>query len=243
MTSADWAALAAGFGGALLGSGISAYVSWLLLRETSKETLKRDKEARDREIQSHATSLMMKASLLLSDVVAVQRSIDESLSEANALGLTSKPLWQRVLPMVGAEKHITLEPLELGALIEAGANDLVYEATDLFQLHPVLVQGIILYNSKRSEVRAISDMNEDAGGGVLNTALTASQVGKLAPLSVELESLIKQIREMLPVVQKKAEAVTYGIGPAMRTRYQSSFPILAPKGTAAAAAAKTLTVK
>lgn len=69
-SSAEYATLLSGFGGAVLGSGMSAFISVILAKQTSRETLDRDISARNAEQQSNALRLMIKSSLVLSDVVA-----------------------------------------------------------------------------------------------------------------------------------------------------------------------------
>lgn len=229
VSTTDSATLIAGFGGAVIGSAISALMSWLLLRQTSKETLRRDSEARDRESEAAALRLMVKSSLILSDVAAIRKTIDSSLLEANDRQITDQPVWTRVLPIVGAEKKLTLEADDMAPLFELKEHELIYSATDLFQLQPVLISAINLFNRKREEARSISDAHSVGGDGIVNTEYTQAQYRRLLPIHIELEALIKEIRDLIPIVETKAETVTFGIGPAMRKRTGSKFPIFSRK--------------
>ncbi|UVK53338.1 hypothetical protein DBIPINDM_006821 [Mesorhizobium sp. AR02] len=228
-STAEYATLLSGFGGAVLGSGMSAFVALVLARQTSKETLDRDIRARNAEQQSYALRLMVKASLILSDVVAIQRSIDSSLSDANDRNLTSQPLWKRILPIVGSYQLYDVDAAELSPLIAAKNSGLMQSAVTLFMQHRNLIEVVKVYSEKRDLVKSYITHHITAADGVITSGLTEADVSRLAPLEMELESLAKGIREMIPNLISLGEQVTYGIGPAMRKFYENSeFPVFAP---------------
>ncbi|MBZ9815272.1 hypothetical protein [Mesorhizobium sp. CA7] len=224
------ATLASGFGGAVLGSGISAFVSFVLARQTSREALERNESARLAEQEASALRLMVKASLVLSDITAIQKVIDQSLSEANDRGLTSEPFWKRVLPIVGSYQIYDVDAAELTPLIAAKNNELMHNAVTLFMQHRNLVESVKVYSEKRELVKSIVTRHKVEEGGVITSGVTEEELSRLTPLAVELESLIIGIREMLPDLTQIAEAVTFGTGPAMRKFFgNGQFPIFAPR--------------
>lgn len=214
--TSDHATLLAGFGGAVLGSGMSAVVSFILAKQTSAETLRRDSEVRRAEQKSYVLRLMVKSSMVLSDVVAIQKTIDQSLSNANDRNLTGEPLWKRVLPMIGSHQTFDIDPAELSPLIAAKDNDLMQASVTLFMQHHNLIEAIKVYAEKRDKVKNIVTTHFEEDRGVITSGLTQAQASALLPLEVELESIITQIRSMLLDLNHIAEKVTYGLGPAMR---------------------------
>ncbi|EDQ33971.2 hypothetical protein HPDFL43_05940 [Hoeflea phototrophica DFL-43] len=169
---------------------------------------------------------MMKASLVLSDVVAIKNSIDQSLSEANERGLSHYPFWRRVLPIVSSNQIYQIEASELAPLMEAKANEIVYAATDMLMQHSVLIAALQSYSEKRGELKKIIKRHTATEDGVLTSGLTESEVAEMAPYEIELESLIKEVRSRLHPVQELAEKVTFGIGPAIQKHYgDNDFPV------------------
>ncbi|TPM34457.1 hypothetical protein [Mesorhizobium sp. B2-3-5] len=223
---AEYATLLAGFGGAVLGSVISAFVAFLLAKQTSRETLERDEHARVAEQQSYALRLMVKSSLILSDVVALKKLIDESLSNANDRGLTGLPLWKRVLPIVGSYQLYDVDAAELSPLIAAKDSDLMQTAVTLFMQHRNLVEVVRLYSEKRDGVKDIIKNHLAVEEGVITSGLTKEEHSRMVPLEIELESLIKSIRVMVSDLTEMGEKVTFGIGPAMRKFFGTDdFPV------------------
>ncbi|MFA6154716.1 hypothetical protein [Mesorhizobium sp.] len=227
----EYATLLSGFGGAILGSVISAWVAFVLAKQTAADAHEREVGASVATQKSYVVRLMVKASLVLSDVNAIKRSIEESLSEANELGLTDQPLWKRVLPMVGRSQTFDIDPAELSPIMAAKDNELMQSTVTLFLQHRNLVEAVRMYSELRVSVKQILRSHHLAShDGVITTALTQEQAAELLPYEVELDSLLKNIRENLPTLIKMAEQVTFGIGPAMRKFLgDDGIPSFAPK--------------
>lgn len=100
-SSSEYVTLLSGFGGAVVGAAVSAVVSLLVAKQSANETLRRDLQTRAKDQQALALNLMIKSSLILSDIASIQQAIDESFSTANEHRLTHLPTWQRVLPIIG----------------------------------------------------------------------------------------------------------------------------------------------
>lgn len=230
-TPTEYATLLSGFGGAVVGATISSLASLALAKQASSETLRRDAAARDAHDAANALRLMTKASLILSDLIAISRSIDESLSQANERHLTDQPLWRRVLPIVGGSETFTIEAAELAPLMSAKENNLVYASNDLFMQHASLTAAIETYSRTRLELKTVITRHAVLSTGILSSTLSQEDVERMAPYEMELESLISEIRARLPDLIRLAERVTYGIGPPMRRRYGDNFPVFVPPGS------------
>ena len=225
--SANLISLISGLGGAVLGAIVGGLISWILARQSSIQTLKRDQEARSQVQKGNALSLMIKASLILSDVVSIRKIIDKSLMDANSNGLTDQPLWRRVVPIVSHYQVFNIDANELSPLIEAKANEIFYNATELFAQHATLLSALEKYSTLRSAIKHKISKHEIVKDNVIVSSLTESDIAALAPYELELESLIKEIMTQIPDLQKLAESVTFSIGPAIRDYFKdSSFPCL-----------------
>jgi len=212
----DYATLLSGFGGAILGSGLSAWVSFVLAKRTSADVAERDLAAKLEQQKSYVIRLMVKASLVLSDLTSIKEAIDGSLSDANKRNLTGLPFWQRVLPIVGGSQIFDVDPMELTPLIAAKDTKLVQASVALFLQHRNLVEAVKRYGELRGKVKDITSGHLGSSDGVVTTGLTKAQMAELIPYEVELESLVTTIRSRLPSAIELAEKVTFGIGPAMR---------------------------
>lgn len=219
--NSDSATLLSGFGGAVLGAGISALVSFLLAARTARDALERDAAERLDVEKAKIANLMIKGSLVLSDVVAIKKSIAESLQQANERNLTHLPRWARVLPMIGSPQIFDVDPNELAPLIRAKNNEMMNSVVTMIMQHRNLALAVQTYSEKRGALKDITDMHTMERPGVLSSGLTREQVGKLAPLEMELDSVLHGIEEMIPFVEKLAAHVTFDLGPAMRTYFRS----------------------
>lgn len=144
--------------------------------------------------------------------------------------MTDQPLWKRILPIVGSYQLYDVDAAELAPVIAAKNNELMHTAVTLFMQHRNLIEAVKIYSNKRDQVKEIVTNHITASDGVITSGLTKEEVSALAPLEMELESLITSIRSMLPDLIQMGETVTFGIGPAMRKFYGTDdFPLFAPK--------------
>jgi hypothetical protein len=225
----DWISLWSGLGGAVIGAVIGGLIAWLLALQASRASAERDKKHFEESIKARSLRLMVKSSIMLSDIAGIQRSINESLEAANARGLTNAPLWQRVTPLVGSYSAQPFDADEPAALMALKENDLAQSSIELFQRHENFLIALKLYGEKRQGFAGLVNRHVDLGGGMLSSLLTAEEMNRVAPFAVELESLIAQVREMAPELRELAETVTFGIGPAVRRKLDTTdFPLMAP---------------
>ncbi|MGV8832975.1 MAG: YtxH domain-containing protein [Devosia sp.] len=223
----DWISLLSGFGGALVGAIVGGAIAWLLAWQASKATERRDITERNQMIKERCLRLMVKASIMLADIAGIQRSIDESLQAANERGLTNAAQWQRVLPLVGSFIAPPFDADEAAALMALKEHPLALDSIELFQRYDNFLIAVKTYSEKRQGVADLMGDHKDMGSGRLSSALSQEQLSRLTPLSIELESLITQIREAGGELRQLAERVTFGIGPAVRAKLKTTdFPVM-----------------
>jgi len=79
---ADIAVLISGFGGGVLGAAAGGLIAWLLARQSSKAVERRDAESRSDQIRVNGRRLLIKVSLIHSDIVALAAAASGNLSAA-----------------------------------------------------------------------------------------------------------------------------------------------------------------
>ncbi|MBO6857653.1 hypothetical protein [Roseibium sp.] len=219
--------LVSGLGGAVLGALIAGLISWVLARQSAKLTLERDEAAREKEQMGHALSLMIKSSLILSDVVGLGNKIEEALRQTKEIGMPETPLWRRIPPTISHKQIYPVEAIELAPLLEAKEHDLVQTAIEVFLQHATLGTAAEKYNALRSEMKDRIPKHKGTDGNMVHSTLHESEVAALAPHELELETLITEILKSVQALKVSAEKVTFGVGPAIRAHYKTKdFPQL-----------------
>lgn len=222
-------ALLSGFGGAALGAVVGGAIAWLLSAQAAADSRRRDAEVREAETKGRALRLMVKSSLILTDVAAIMHAIDELLSAANAQGLGIGPFWRRVMPIIGPHRSFEVDADEMAPLIAAKEYKLFQQTIDLILGHQTFVQAVMEYSSKRQAMKDI--MPPPVGGreGLLTAEFTSEDLARIQPWALELESIIVTIRARGPELRKLGETVTYAIGPAIRKHLRTEdFPKFVP---------------
>jgi len=229
ISSPDRVSLVSSFGGVILGATIGAFVSLLVARQASLDARLRDLNAHRLEQRANALRLLVKASLVLSDVTAIRRAIDESLEEANRRQLTNLPMWQRIMPMIGGHVAYEIDSAELAPLIEAGQAELVQDAIEMLMQHRTLIEAVEDYSAKRQKIKEIIEAHHIENDTIIVSSLTKEDKSRLLPYGLELESLITTIRQRLPNLEAQARHVASSIGPAMAKHFDDpTFPQLQP---------------
>lgn len=169
----------------------------------------------------------MQTSIILSDVAGTITSINSSLEGANARGLTSHPLWQRVVPIVGT---YSAEPLDLDMLspfLAAREYELVGQYVEMSMKHQVLGESVKTYYTLRTQMDDSMPRTAVAKSGALYSNLTSEELSKMLPLSTRLEALITSVRSQASELHTLAKIVNTAIGPAARKYFKDkSFPHL-----------------
>lgn len=137
---------------AILGALIAGVVSWLLARQTSNETLRRDAALRTDALGASALRLMIKASLILSDA----QSLDRILREAIANGEQNFPgamRWQYIPGIATDYQVFEVEADELRPLLTVKEHALFQSAVTMIMVHRDLVNNLRRYAEERDRLR------------------------------------------------------------------------------------------
>lgn len=145
----DISTLVAGMVGAVIGGAIS----WAQSRQSARETLQRDNEARLSVIENNALSTLLKAQRMANGYHTHKMYFWKQLREANASETINSPLWQILRAQVGgAESAITFSAEEFIPLHLAGEVDLINECGLLAERYQVIERAMIEYTRLRREL-------------------------------------------------------------------------------------------
>lgn len=172
--------------GILFGAAISAFVSFLLQRNSFAEA-RQQKEKDRREVRKAlALSLVFKMIRIASDLNNLGKCVSESVDRARKDGFTGMP-FQVVVPIVPLPDSVRFSPDEM-ALILSLDNNLFNEMGPLDELHTSTIAIFALYNSKR--VAALDRLGAEMTGMIGTTTLTREQKLWFDPRAVELNQLV-----------------------------------------------------
>jgi len=174
---------------------------------------------------------MIRSSIMMSEIFAIEGAINTSLSQANEKNLTSAKLWQRVAPIVGRSPRQELVPEELSSVIFIEEFELAQKITEMFMRYDVFIQSVEDYSNRREKLKELFNSHELTNDGAVISKVTLAQAAASVPYELELESLIEQIRREIPGLKSDAEHVVFRLGPAARKRFNDSkFPIFHKEG-------------
>ncbi|KFL31437.1 hypothetical protein JP75_07735 [Devosia riboflavina] len=219
----DWVAIGSGLAGAVIGAVVGGAISAKLQNNAAKDAAKQAEADRTAIARANAIKLMMRASIMLNDVKSTVDAIHNQLDKANQHRLTGAPLWARIAGVVGGSRLQPLEIDELLPFIDARKYDLVSKYVELTMQHEVLNDSVDLYNKLRANLKDMLSATS-ADGTLLYTPATPETEAKIRPHTVEMESLIQQIKPRAEAMLKAAIDLNSQIGPAGREMFGPSFP-------------------
>lgn len=234
----DWVAVGSGLGGALLGALIAGVIAaWLqklsanhslqLQTKAAEHVSKQAEDARLASARDNAVRLMMRASLILVDIEATVDALHRQLENANQSGLTGHPLWARVPGFVGSSRAQLFEVTELSPFLDAKEFGIVSRCVELGLQHEVLTESIARYNQARSKLKDVISA-EDLGDGLLFTSANRDLLNRISPYTVELDSLISQIKNRSEKQLDRARELNLLIGSAGEKLFGATFPRVNP---------------
>jgi hypothetical protein len=232
MTIQDWITIAVGFGGAVVGAIVGGFISSRQIRQAHDLQLQKDAADRETAEKAGLVAAQFQASLILTDVIATLRSIDESLELANERGLTSQPLFMRILPIIGNMETPHLDLHAIAPLVAARENDLVRAYIEAHAKHSVLRDALRRFDAVKQDLneRVSPYMTFENGAPGLN--MTDDRFAQLKPFFDGADSLAKHIRAMASELREIASTATFGIGPVAKKIYNDDkFPTLVPAKT------------
>jgi len=199
----------------VLGAVIAAIVAFVLARQSNTAIEKRDAHQRKQSQKSALLRLQTRASILASDVASTMKVIDIMLAEANAAGRTGWPKHARITSIIGSFETIEFPIEELEPLVEAKEFDLIQGLVEISMRHKEFSTAISTYSQLRLDLKNKVTISR-SDGNVLSAELSQTQLQQLQPYLIELETLIDQAISMGRGIEKRANSLVQGIGPAAR---------------------------
>ncbi|MER8388260.1 hypothetical protein NKH14_22565 [Mesorhizobium sp. M1380] len=222
---ADAATLWAGFGGAALGAVVGGLIQAALIWLTFRH----EKRQRQRGLALRA---MFTASIIHSDITSTKGAIDASLQRANEAGLSGQPVHRRVNSIVGLMPAKQLDTDVLAPFLEARELSLVHRYVEMHLKFEALSDMILAFNERSTRVRGMLGEVVASEDGTL--VVDASLEGRLAPIEMELASLISFIRPALQTLELASRSVNLDLGIAARKYFRDKhFPKFVPDELAA----------
>jgi len=222
----DWLAFWAAMGGSILGAIIGGAVSWMLARQASNETLRRDTELRKSQSRIDAFRALLKIQTITNRLHSIIKSFDEMFEAANTQGLVTKlEKWQIMMPISGVSSNgMTIDSNDVQMFVD-NELDISNRSILLSEKYNSLIESIQTYNKKRYEISDL--MPAQVQGNLGTTTLSQAEYLALQPRWAELRSLAEEIRKALAEDFKFSVELANDIGPAARRTLQDEkFPIL-----------------
>lgn len=188
----DFATLLAGFGGAVLGG----FVSWLLARQTSAETLARDDAIRIADQKTLAISVLLKAQEIANGYAAQRAYISGALSAADLQEPPHESMWNLVRPQIDSNLPTpTFLASEFMPLVLAGRTELINDCQSISMKFNILKASFEIYTQKREELQNVIApyVFKSSPGGPITAAIPDDKAEVIGILSTEADALIKQI--------------------------------------------------
>ncbi len=227
--NADWWDLVPATVGALMGAAAAAIPAWLLARNTSKETLERDRIARREQMEADAFSGVVKLVSIVNGVAALQRTIEEQIAEAQEAGLAGQ-LWCRVRGLTGLrQEEIKFEARELAVLLAAKEFKYLTEVLLVAERYSTLVAAMQDYADRRRELTDMIPARIENGVGTF--ILNQAEQERFGPRILELESMIEELRQTAAKDNEETIRVAGEFGEIARRQLGiADFPVLSVPG-------------
>lgn len=181
-----WAALVGAMFGGLIG---------LLGQLVALSAARRDrKEQRKNVERALATSLLLKVTRIVANVLHIQNHIEESVARA-ATESVSGELWQALWPIANPPEAINLTSDEM-ALVLSSKDRIVFNAVlSMDTEHNGLLATLRLYSDYRRDLLARLPAPQDLRGASVGTSkLSLKEKLALQPAIDEVASLAEQLR-------------------------------------------------
>lgn len=215
----DITTLVAGVVGAVIGGAIS----WVQSRQTSKQTLQRDKEARMSIVENNALSTLLKVQRIANSYHTHKMYFWSQLREANSNETIVPQLWQIMKSQVaGSETGINFSAEELVPLQLAGKTDLINECGLLSERLQVVERGMIEYTRLRRELETLLiDHSRRQPDGTILTKVPAELSEKASIMSDNLEQFIRQLYADITSDDTKAKALCSSVSEAFVAHFDN----------------------
>jgi hypothetical protein len=177
--------------GAVVGATVAGVTSYILARQSNKETAAREWAKRRNDDKALAFSLIVKIGEVVSSLASLHHQTEGNIAAAEAEGVDG-PLWCKMLPMVGMEKRIHFESQEIAILLPLKMDSTINSLFILDDQHNSLLATMQHYSAKRTAFG--ERFGADMSGSVGSTTVTIEQYRLAGPPVAELEALAIAIR-------------------------------------------------
>ncbi len=203
----DWWDLVPAALGAILGAAAGAIPAFMLAIRSSKETLERDRISRMEAQKALALKAFVKLLQITNGQISIRDHIRDMVHAADIPDNEEMTLWQRVMPIGGVSiEPVRFEADEIALLIASKdielANDMMLLAA---RAHANDISLVDYGNRRRSLGDEFGAVME---GEIGTTFVSQEQHRRIAPRSIELESIITQISKNYEDDSKLALDVT-----------------------------------
>lgn len=211
---------------AIIGAGIAAIPAFLLARRASRETLSRDREGRRLAEKAAMLSAMVKLTEIINGLGGLHRHIEDSIARAETDAVEGPHLWSKVSPIIGTgDRGVVFDADELAPLLGVKEAGLLNDLLELSARYASLKEGVETYAHRRTLLT--DKLSATMQGPIGHLKLDAEEYAAFLPRFVELDSLVKQLREMARSYYGSALNVGARFGPAaQRALDDRSFPAL-----------------
>lgn len=207
----------------IVGAAIGGAISWAQSRQSSKETLQRDKESRMSVIENNALSTLLKVQRIANSYHTHKMYFWSQLREANANETFVPQLWQILKSQVaGSETGVSFSAEELVPLQLAGKTDLINECGLLAERLQVVERGMIEYTSLRREMEALLiDHSRKLPDGRVLTEVPKDLWEKVSMKSDTLEQFIRGLYADITADDAKAKTLCSSVSEAFAAHFQN----------------------
>lgn len=192
VVSDDTTALLAGFGGALLGSVVSAFFSWLLHNASVKREIENENRQRVSNERAVALSALVRLQSLINLVIDLRNRIVDCLAEAEAAGHGDFQAWQKVVPIAGLPQVAApFDVTEISLLLAAKHPETANELIRFHSRVESVVEAMRTYNILRSKLKDLMPANVTGRLGI--SSISLSDYAKTSSTIAECQDLLGQI--------------------------------------------------
>lgn len=191
-TTTDLATLIAGFGGTILGGGIS----WLLARQTASDTRKRDEEARNAQDKASLLQTILKVMQVSNGLYTIHRNIEGSAESANEQGIGDPELWTLVRPVAGRTETPKFDASDFVPFAVSSRPDLINRIIMISNRYDAIESALRVYSERRLSFQDLAGQYTTLSPSGMHVTVFPADIAPQAGMrAFELEQLIKEIRE------------------------------------------------
>jgi len=183
LSSISWSSVAS----IIFGAAISAFVSYVLQRNSFAEARKTREAERKEKRQAIAYSLLFKTLRIHSDLVTLEHAVTSTIEDARKNGFAGEHLYQVVRPVIPLPDPVKFSAEEMALLLSLN-SDLFNDMAAIDELHKHVITVFDTYKKERTET--FEQLQPKMEGVVGTKFLNQQQQDWLAPRAVNLNGYV-----------------------------------------------------